>query len=592
MKNPLDLPIKNKLIKFLIEKLTKLDDIKTIYQNWLDEPSNQHGTDGQGLLDSGLSYLDATLEIINQQNLDAIPASGATVFVANHPLGGLDGMLLTQMLLKIRPDLKVLTNEVLLTFPEFSDLFIGVDVLNKNKQKQNAKGILSLSRHLAAGGAALIFPAGIVSELRLKDFSIHDRPWDPMVARLIKKHHAHCLPIYVDARNSYPFYLSAFIHKRLRTALLGRAMLAKKHCRIKAIIGNIIEYKDFQHTKDIQSITEYLKLCCQSLKYNHNETDDQSIKQQRKLENIKQDIALENILAQHEILKEYQLLEYKSMAVYCAPHAKLGTIMEQIAITRERTFRAVDEGTGKELDSDIYDPYCWHLWVWDNDKNLIVGGYRLSKVDEVINNYGLKKLHSHSLYNYDRAFIRSLRHSVEVGRSFVAPEYQRHPRALDLLWKGIGVYMLNNPNYHTLFGGVSISQQYSNLARALLADTLTYHYAADESISRHISPRKPLSIQNKPWSHKLLPSLSKIPIINKLLGTIDSGKTIPILIRHYLALNGKFITFSINESFNKSLDGLILVDLRKSPDKYLARYLGVNGTKEFKKTWEIHKNAA
>jgi hypothetical protein len=101
-----------------------------------------------------------------------------------------------------------------------------------------------------------------------------------------------------------------------------------------------------------------------------------------------------------------------------------------------------------------------------------------------------------------------------------------------------------------------------------------------------------LNIQNKPWGDKLLPTLTKIPIINKLLGSIDSGKSIPILIRHYLALNGKFITFSINESFNESLDGLILVDLRTTPDKYLVRYLGADGAKQFKLKWEQQQNAA
>ena len=117
MKNPLDFPIKNRFVKYSIEKLTKLDDIKAVYQNWLDNPCNKHGTDGPGLLDSGLKYLDISLNIFNQNNLDLIPASGPMIFVANHPLGGLDGMLLAQMLLKIRPDLKVLTNEMLLTFP-------------------------------------------------------------------------------------------------------------------------------------------------------------------------------------------------------------------------------------------------------------------------------------------------------------------------------------------------------------------------------------------------------------------------------------------------------------------------------------------
>jgi putative hemolysin len=589
MKNPLDLPISNKLLKYLIEKTTKLDGIKAIYQDWLDNPNNAHGVDGPGLLDSGLSYLDTDLIIHNKENLKNIPQNGPVVFVANHPLGGLDGMLLTQMLLKTRPDLKVLTNEVLLTFPEFSKLFIGVDVLNPNKQKQNAKGILKLSKHIGAGGAALIFPAGIVSKIKLKDFSIQDQPWNPMVARLIKKHQADCMALFVDAKNSLPFYLSGHIHKRLRTALLGRAMLAKKHSSIDVSVGKLIEYKDLLDTKDTHAITEHLKLCCQSLS---KTTIANPSNNNRRLDTIKNDISNNTINHQLKVLEPYLLLSHKSMSVYCAPYEKLGCMMEQISISREHTFRAVDEGTGKELDSDLFDPYYWHLWVWDKTQNAIVGGYRMAKVDEIINNHGIAKLYSNSLYKYDTAFIKSISHSVEVGRSFVTPQYQRHPRALDLLWKGIGAYMLNNPNYHALFGCVSISQQYSNLARALLADTLIHHYSVDESLAKLVTPRKPLMIQNKPWSEKLLPSLAKIPIINKLLGQIDSGKSVPILIRHYLALNGKFITFSVNESFNKSLDGLILVDLCEAPDKYLNRYLGVEGTETFKKRWKKHESAA
>jgi len=588
MKNPLDLPIKNKFLKYLIEKTTKLNGIKAIYQDWLDNSENNHGTDGAGLLDFGLSHLDTKLAIHHGFNLKDIPSSGAIVFVANHPLGGLDGMLLAQMLLKIRPDLKVLTNEVLLAFPEFSELFIGVDVLNLKKQKQNAKGILKLSRHLANNGAALIFPAGIVSKIKLKDFSIQEQPWNPMVARLIKKHRTDCMPIYIHSQNRLAFYLSGHIHKRLRTALLGREMLAKKHTEIKITVGKIIPFNELLQAKDPQALTEYLKLCCQC----HCEKDKFNNNNSKELIEIKQNITHKNSKLQLNKLSPYLLLEYKSMAVYCAPYEKLGCMMEQISISREQTFRAVDEGTGKELDSDIYDPFYWHLWVWDHDKNQIVGGYRLAKVDEIIRKHGLSKLYSNSLYKYDTVFVKSLSHSVEVGRSFVTPQYQRHPRALDLLWKGIGAYMLNNPNYHALFGCVSISRQYSNLARALLADTLIHHYSVDKSLSKLVKPRIPLNLKNKPWSDKLLPSLAKIPIINKLLGQIESGKTIPTLIRHYLALNGKFITFSVNKSFNKSLDGLILVDLCEAPDKYLNRYLGKEGAIIFKNHWKKHESAA
>ena len=532
MKNPLDLPIKNYLLKFSFEKITRFDGIKQIYQNWLDNPNNQHGVDGKGLLSHGLTDLDVSLDVNNLQYLENIPKEGPLVFVANHPLGGLDGMLLAQLILKFRPDLKVLTNELLLTFPEFSELFIGVDVLNPNKQKQNAKGILKLSKHLSGQGAVLIFPAGIVSSIKLPNLSIQEQAWHPMVARLIQKHKANCLPIYVHDRNSITFYLSGLIHKRLRTILLARAMLSKKHSLIKVNIGQLLKYQDFEHTKDTSAITEYLQLCCQSLKDQYKISTNKSQLRQNKIAALKKDINIENLVQQHLNLESYKLLDYKDLSVYCAPYGSLGCVMEQISISRERTFRQVDEGTGRELDCDIYDPFYWHLWVWDNNNKKIVGGYRLAKVDEIIKNHGIKKLYSHSLYSYDRAFIQSLQHSVEVGRSFITPEYQRHPRALDLLWKGIGRYMKNNSKYHTLFGCVSISQQYSNLARALLADTLIHHYAVEKSISKMVNPRKPLNIQNKPWSDKLLPSLTKIPIINKLIGKIDSGKGIAIRIRH------------------------------------------------------------
>ena len=73
--------------------------------------------------------------------------------------------------------------------------------------------------------------------------------------------------------------------------------------------------------------------------------------------------------------------------------------------------------------------------------------------------------------------------------------------------------------------------------------------------------------------------------INKLLGNSGNAMRVPVLIRHYLALNGKFIDFSVNAGFNQSLDGLILVDLRTAPPRYLRRYLGKEGATEFTQRW-------
>ena len=101
-----------------------------------------------------------------------------------------------------------------------------------------------------------------------------------------------------------------------------------------------------------------------------------------------------------------------------------------------------------------------------------------------------------------------------------------------------------------------------------------------------IKPRKPLQVKGRIWTPEILKSLTNIAVINQLVGRIDSGKAVPVLLRHYLALNGRFIGFSVNEQFQDSLDGLIVVDLRETPVKYLNRYLSKEGAQRFLEKWE------
>ncbi|MGI9401250.1 MAG: hypothetical protein ACR2O0_08360, partial [Rhizobiaceae bacterium] len=151
MKNPLDFPIRNRFIKWFVEWITSLGVLKGWYQDWVEFPVERR--DGSAFLDYTLGRLGVSLEITPEQQLENVPESGPVIFLSNHPLGGLDGMLLTKKLLEIRPDLKVLTNEHLLIFPEFAELFIGVNVLSDDARRANSKGIRQLGRHLGDGGA-------------------------------------------------------------------------------------------------------------------------------------------------------------------------------------------------------------------------------------------------------------------------------------------------------------------------------------------------------------------------------------------------------------------------------------------------------
>jgi len=286
-----------------------------------------------------------------------------------------------------------------------------------------------------------------------------------------------------------------------------------------------------------------------------------------------------SLIAVHDTvaaLEQYRLIEHEEFDVYCAPYDKLGNMMDQIAIAREFSFRAVGEGTGLSKDSDEFDPHYLHLFLWDKGESRIAGAYRVGLVDEIVAAHGVKGLYSRSLYEYDESFITQLDSAIEMGRSFIHPDYQRRPVSLNLLWRGIGAILVQRPKYHTLFGSVSISREYSDLARSLIADTLLTNFQA-EDFATLVKPITPLEVRNRVWSIDMLSELANIKMLGKLIGRCDPGKAVPVLLRHYLSLNGKMACFNVHSGFNDSLEGLIIVDARQTSRKTLTRFLGAQG---------------
>jgi len=436
----------------------------------------------------------------------------------------------------------------------------------------------------------LIFPAGTVAGINFSQQRIEDRQWNRIVGQLAHRYRAACLPVHIDARNSLMFYLTGLIHPRLRTLLLPRALADKTGCRVAATAGEVLTPRDLGELDGAAAITNFLRLSNDALGPDREQR--QSSTAADLPIQIANDIGSSLLQRSLQKLSAYRLVDEAVFSVYCAPYAELGCMMEQIAIEREKSFRAVGEGTGQELDSDHFDPHYWHLWAWDKQHGRIVGAYRVGKTDQILREHGIDCLYSHSLYQFDASFARKLDHTIEVGRSFVALDYQRHTKALDLLWRGIGAFVAQTSGYHTLFGCVSISRQYSSLARAFLADTMMTHFAVGQDLQQQVRPRSPFRVARKPWSAENLKSLNSIAIINKLLGNLDQGKRMPILLRHYLALNGRFASFTINRGFSDSLDGLIFVDLREAPLKYQNRYLGKEGAELFRHKWSDRVRAA
>ncbi len=571
MTNPCRLSIKPTFIATLLEKALGLSRLAEIYDG---RPAN---TTPHEFLDYTLTALGVTLTINGSDNLEELPKEGPLLIVANHPLGGLEGVAIAKVISDIRPDIQVLTNALLRRIPELKDIFIGVDVLSGNAASGNVGGIKQVHQHLKGGGAVLIFPAGMVSAYEPEFKRVQDRTWSRLVGQLIKRYECPCVPVHVDGRNSPYFYTAGRIHPRLRTLLLPRQLANKQDFVLPLTIGKYIPAPELRLLQSPKAITDYLRVSTDAL------GQKASVLRAATLANIDEfdsesgaSMLMENLAA----LAEYRLIEHDEFDVYCAPYDKLGPMMVLIAIAREYSFRAVGEGTGLSKDSDEFDPNYLHLFLWDKAEKRIAGAYRVGLVDEIVAKCGIRGLYSRSLYEYDEAFIKRLGSAIEMGRSFIHPDYQRRPVSLNLLWRGIGSILVARPQYHTLFGSVSISREYSDLARSLIADTLLTNFRANDFASL-VKPLTPLQVSNRVWSSDMLSELKNVKVLGKLIGRCDPGKAVPVLLRHYLSLNGKMVCFNIHSKFNDSLEGLIIVDARQTDKKTLSRFLGNEGYAHF-----------
>jgi putative hemolysin len=173
--------------------------------------------------------------------------------------------------------------------------------------------------------------------------------------------------------------------------------------------------------------------------------------------------------------------------------------------------------------------------------------------------------------------------ALEMGRSFIRPGYQRQFAPLMLLWKGIGVYVTRRPEYTTLIGAVSVSNQYTRASRELIARFFEANaLRADQGAVKARRPLRGNFVEK--WEMQALCSL--LPDVEDLSGPIGDlepdGKGIPILVKQYVKLGGRLLAFSVDPQFGNTLDGFVMVDLRDTPEETLGRYMGRDGARAFR----------
>ncbi len=539
----------------------------------------QGAPDAKAFLEAVLANLGVSADC-RDRDWGLVPRQGATLVVANHPFGALEGMILAHRLLALRPDVKVMANYLLGRVPELRELFLLVDPFeHPGAAGSNLGPLRQALRWLKQGGLLVIFPAGEVSHLQVGQRGVVDPPWGATAAQLALKTGAAVVPVHFQGRNSLLFQTLGLLTPRLRTALLPRELINKAGRRISLAVGRPIASRRYALEGGGEEITRYLRLRTYLLRLaRRRPAQSPAPRRTRRLGPEPEAISCaqrrDMMLWDVETLPAHQrLLTSGDFLVFWAHRRQIPTLVNEIGRQREICFRQVGEGTGRRRDLDRFDDHYLHLCLWDHAAGELAGGYRLGPAEEIIDQYGPEGLYTSTLFKFDPRFFHQIPGALELGRSFIVGQYQRSYSALLLLWKGIGHFITANPRFRHLFGPVSVSERYHPFSRRLMLEAMRALHASP--LSALVTPRVPPRLP-RDRGRLLADTLGRVRDMEEISDMVadleGDGQGVPILLKQYLKLAARCAGWNLDPAFGNALDCLLVADLMEAPDKVMGRY--------------------
>ena len=552
---------------WILMKVLKISTINRIYNR------NKHLSD--------LDFLNALLNDfqikfdIPEEDLKRLPKDGAFVTISNHPLGGIDGILLLKLMLEERKDFKIIANFLLHRIEPLIPYIMPVNPFENRKDvRSSVVGFKNALTHLKEGHPLGIFPAGEVSTYRDGKLLV-DRPWEAAAMKLVKKAEVPVVPIYFHAKNSPLFYRLSKISDTLRTAKLPSELLTQKYRVIKVRIGRPISVKEQQQQQTLEEFSSFIRKKTYML--------SNVFERPKILKNISSNIKIKKppkkiitpvncILMRTEVedlrAKDHRLLESKNYEVYLAPAANIPNILREIGRLREITFREIGEGTNRAIDLDKFDRYYHHMFLWDREAECLAGAYRMGLGRDVYEAYGINGFYLQDLFRFEPELHKMMSHSIELGRAFIVKQYQQKPMPLFPLWKGIVHTTLRFPNHKYLIGGVSISNRFSNFSKSLMIEFMKSHYY-DPYLAQYVHPKKEFKVKLKDTDKDFVFDATEADLnkFDKIIDEIEPGALrLPVLLKKYIKQNARLIAFNVDPLFNDAIDGLMYIRISDLPD--------------------------
>ncbi|KAB8155910.1 GNAT family N-acetyltransferase [Kordia sp. TARA_039_SRF] len=556
-------------IGWILMKVLRISDLNKIYDK------HKHLDD--------LEFLNALLDEfqikfeIPEEDLKRLPKDGAYVTISNHPLGGIDGILLLKLMIEQRPDYKIIANFLLHRIDPLKPYVMPVNPFEDHKEaKSSIAGFKQSIKHLREGKPLGIFPAGEVSTYK-DGRLIVDKPWEEAAMKLVQKAKVPVVPIYFHAKNSRIFYRLSRISDTFRTAKLPSELLTQKNRVIKVRIGKPIPVKAQDEHESLADFTEFLRKKTYMLSNTYEKKNllskvskvPTSLKIPKSPKEIITPVS-QNVLEEEvaNLTKKHHLLTSKNYQVFLAEATEIPNILRELGRLREITFREIGEGTNKAIDLDTFDHYYHHMFLWDSDAKCIVGAYRMGLGNQIFANHGIDGFYLQDLFRFEPELHKMMSESIEMGRAFIIKEYQQKPMPLFLLWKGIVHTTLRYPEHKYLIGGVSISNQFSNFSKSLMIEFMKSHYY-DPYVAQYIHPKKEFKVKLKDADKDFIFDETEADLnkFDKIIDELEPGSLrLPVLIKKYVKQNAKVVAFNVDPLFNNSVDGLMYIRIADLPE--------------------------
>lgn len=558
-------------VQGLVEQRLGFRGLNAIYQ-----AAGGDAADAAAFCRHALACLYSSWEL-DSEDLSRLQAiEGPLVIVANHPFGGVDSLCLMDLMDRLRPGAwKVFSNGFLNKVIPLKHHRIEVDSLGltEDAQSLNRQSLREALGFLNRGGCLGLFPARRVAHVDGALKAVVDQPWSEHALKLAARTGATIACLHIPGQNSADFLKIPLHQVRRRSLRLAREVIDAPPRTHKLSLALEMGPDEVRRWALVDNGTARLRAHC------FIEADRRALSPPAKAVSghpqppvpaVGSSVA-DKIL--DALTPEQRLYRKDDLELLFIQGREAPALLELLGRAREVTFRAAGQGVGQDVDLSPEDDYYHQLIVWDHRHGGIAGAYRTGILRSILAEHGPTGVYLDHIFRIDPAFYQRFEDSLELSRSFVLPDYQKDNRVLPLLWTGLAL-ICGQRKIQTLFGSVTISNDFHPASRALLVEFLRREYADEAAIRSWVDARRPFEPQST--YHPLVAeayageNIAKLdPLIRHLEG---QQRGIPPLMRYYCQLGARFINFHVEASFQDALYCLLRVDLPSVPESYKRRF--------------------